>query len=678
MKYRAFISYSHTDRKWARRLHRSLESFRPPPDVVASTGSPSQRPLRPIFRDRDELPSTANLSDAVNEALAESAFLIVVCSPSAATSRWVNEEIRQFRRLGRGDRILCYVIDGEPAAGDERECFPPALTEPSDDGGAVAEPVAADARAEGDGRTNAMLKIAAGMLGVGFDALRQRDLRRRQQRMAAVTFGSLAIAAITVVLAVNAVIARDEAQTRRTQAEDLIDFMLGDLQEQLREIGRLDVFESVGDKALEYFSAQRAGDDTEYTLSQRARNLRQIGEIRMEQGDLEAALEAFEESLVVIDELAGRSPDNADAQIGRANGLFYVGYVHWQRGDLPSARASFESVIPIVNSVSATDPQNVKWLAERAYAYTNLGRVLELEGQYEAALGAYQGVMDVNQQLLVLEPDNAEWEMELGFAHNNIGKLVVALGDLSRSESHFRADLDIKSRIYAADTNHNVNRSYLAVSQYYLGQLLILRGATTEGLEHLTKARGHFSFLNQVDPDRHRWQVRRANIERELALGLAQAERYADALTMIDSAVATLERIVAGDEKNAGWRRELLHGLLVSADLQFRAGDRMASSAFLERAGPHLDFLLAQEPSNRDTRELSAYANICRARLDTGNGATQMATAALDTLDEFFPASSNPRILELRAVALDGASREPGGASIRAALLEIGYVGRGI
>jgi tetratricopeptide (TPR) repeat protein len=221
------------------------------------------------------------------------------------------------------------------------------------------------------------------MLGVGFDDLRQRDVRRRQRRLVGVATVSLAIASITIVLAIYAWIARNEAQERRAQAEDLIDFMLGDLREQLHEIGRLDVFESVGDKALEYFTRQDPDQESDRSLAQRARNLRQIGEVRREQGDLDAAMEAFNQSLRYADQMARRAPQDPEANLSMANSLFYLGYIHWQRGELAEARGIFESIIPIVDGVSALDPDNPDWLVERAYANTNLGRLLELDQRNE-------------------------------------------------------------------------------------------------------------------------------------------------------------------------------------------------------------------------------------------------------------------------------------------------------
>ena len=677
MKYRAFLSYSHADQKWARWLHHALESYRPPRHLRAPDGKELPKRLSPIFRDRDELPSAASLSDVVKEALVQSENLIVICSPNAAASHWVAEEIRTFRELGRTANILSFLVGGEPGSGNGSDCFPNTLTAPEEPGGAPLEPMAADARPEGDGRKNAMLKIAAGMLGVGFDALRQRELRRRQQRLVAITAGSLTVATMTILLAISAVIARNEAQERRAQAEDLVDFMLGDLQEQLREIGRLDVFQSVGDKALAYFAAQRSSDDTEYTLSQRARNLRQIGEVRMEQGDLTAALEAFDQSLLIMEQLASRAPANLEVQIGMANSLFYTGNVHWQRGELREAREIFEGVIPIVDEVSAREPDNPSWLIERAYAHTNLGRVLELEGAFEEALSAYRAVMDVNQRLVELEPENPEWKLELGFAHNNLGKLFVTLGRLDEAEAHYRGDLEIKSRFHASDSNHNVYRSYFAVSQYYLGQLLVERGAYVEGEAQLTAAREHFLFLNEVDPERKQWRARLANIERELGELYELVGKTSESVVFLESSIIALDELLQSAEGNTGWRRDLVRSLLVSEDFASRHGDKAAAGERLRSARSHIDVLLRQEPTSLETHELSAYADICAARLANSASATTDLRLVLDKLDRYFPESADPRIIELRTVALTWLARTEEAAALRADLQTIGYQGLG-
>ncbi|HVZ22833.1 MAG TPA: toll/interleukin-1 receptor domain-containing protein, partial [Vicinamibacterales bacterium] len=117
-RYRAFLSYSHRDAGWAEWLHHAIETYSVPPRMVGLRTPAGVIPprLAPVFRDRDELPSATDLSAGVRDALAQSACLIVICSPHAAQSRWVDEEVRTFQRLRGAERIFCLIVAGEPGA----------------------------------------------------------------------------------------------------------------------------------------------------------------------------------------------------------------------------------------------------------------------------------------------------------------------------------------------------------------------------------------------------------------------------------------------------------------------------------------------------------------------------------------------------------------------------------
>ena len=243
-KYRAFISYSHRDKRWGDWLHKALETYRVPRRLVGAEGrdGPILPRLFPIFRDREELPTSDDLPTQITNALTQSAYLIVICSPNGATSRWVGEEILAFKRMGRENRILAIVVGGEPNASDSpvsgqvapaTECFPEALRFRLGPDGQLssvrAEPIAADARDHGDGRENAKLKLIAGLLGVGFDALKRRDLEAQRRRARvyqaiAVAMGALALAATSAgwfayQKAVEADARRLEANAQRQRAE---------------------------------------------------------------------------------------------------------------------------------------------------------------------------------------------------------------------------------------------------------------------------------------------------------------------------------------------------------------------------------------------------------------------------------------------------------------------------
>jgi hypothetical protein len=226
-KYRAFISYSHRDRQAAGWLHKAIENYRVPASLVGAVGRDGAIPrvIFPVFRDRDELGSASDLSASIREALAQSAYLIVLCSPSSAKSRWVNQEIIEFKRLGRADRIHALIVDGEP--GSDTECFPPALRfklgvhgEPDDR--QPTEPIAADMRPEGDGKRDAKLKLIAGLLGISFNDLRKREViaARRRTRIAQAIAASMALlVSASAAAGWYAWVFRNESKVFRNQSE---------------------------------------------------------------------------------------------------------------------------------------------------------------------------------------------------------------------------------------------------------------------------------------------------------------------------------------------------------------------------------------------------------------------------------------------------------------------------
>jgi tetratricopeptide (TPR) repeat protein len=230
MRYSAFISYNHRDRDWAVWLHRALERYSVPQRLwgrPAPWGEIGQR-LPPVFRDRDELATSSDLASSVKEALGDSVFLVVVCSPNSARSKWVDEEIKTFIAAGREKFIRLIIVDGEPHSPvPERECLPPSLIR---DG--APEPLAADVRREGDGKQAAKLKVLAGILGVPYDDLRRREAARRQKRLAAfavaASVGFLIMAALTVfafISRADAVEQRQLAERRAITAERTVDFV---------------------------------------------------------------------------------------------------------------------------------------------------------------------------------------------------------------------------------------------------------------------------------------------------------------------------------------------------------------------------------------------------------------------------------------------------------------------
>ena len=155
-------------------------------------------------------------------------FLVVICSPASARSRWVGEEILAFKRMHGESRVLALIVDGAPYASNtpdraELECFPVPLRFRLGPDGALsetpAEPIAADYRQEADGRRLAKLKLVAGLTGLRLSDLVQRETQRRMRRLAILSSASFTGMVLAGALAFYANERRIEADTQRNIAE---------------------------------------------------------------------------------------------------------------------------------------------------------------------------------------------------------------------------------------------------------------------------------------------------------------------------------------------------------------------------------------------------------------------------------------------------------------------------
>lgn len=201
--YDAFISYRHraVDKDCAVRLQKLLERHK-----ITDPATGKKRRLR-VFRDETELPTSGDLGADIREALENSRFLIVICSESLRESRWCMEEFHTFRRL-HGDsnfHILPLLAEGEPDTSFPEELrWEKRRIEAPDGSGTEyleeTEPLGADVRSPFAGRRRRLLKteylrIAAPILGCGFEDLyRRRQRRRRRQAAVSVTAAAAAAA----------------------------------------------------------------------------------------------------------------------------------------------------------------------------------------------------------------------------------------------------------------------------------------------------------------------------------------------------------------------------------------------------------------------------------------------------------------------------------------------------
>ena len=611
--YRAFLSYSHQDEAWARWLHKAIETYRVPRRLVGQTTAAGiiPRRLAPVFRDRDELASATDLGRKVNEALAESANLIVICSPAAAASRWVNEEVLAYKRLGRAERIFCLIVGGEPNATSlpgraGEECFCEALRFAVDGAGRLTrertEPIAADVRPNGDGKSNARLKLIAGMLDVGFDALKQREQQRRNRKWALLAAASFAGMLLTGGLSIYALRARSEAIAQRGEAEGLIEFMLGDLRKKLEPVGRLDALDSVGERALKYYSAQDAGALDADSLGRRARALHLIGEVDDLRGNLDHALDVFQQAARSTNELLARAPDDQQRIFDHAQSVYWVGNVAFQRGQNDVAEKSFGEYRTLAERLVALDPGKADWQAEVAYAYSNLGTLLIKEGRSSEAAAAFERSLTTFSTLAKAAPDDAGLQLEAAQSHAWLADAREKLGLLDAAIRERTTELAINESVLASDSKNNDARRAALVARIALARLSMAKGDAPEAMNKLRDATTLAESLIRTEPDNTLW----SEIGADLYAYYGEDAYYVSELKVAQEA-ATRSCAIAGDlvKRDASvvrWRGYLLSRCQsLQALLKARSGDRQGALDLLQQVVQRIDGL---RPRDREGDQL--------------------------------------------------------------------------
>lgn len=542
--FRAFVSYCHADQAFAARLQRRLESYRLPArladQVTPIEGQASGR-IGPVFRDRADLSAAVDLSEAVREAIAASSALVVVASPDAVKSQWVDREIHLFRELHPSAPILV-----AHAVGDPNEAMPAALK-------AGNEPLAADFRREGDGYRLAFLKIVGGLSGLPLDALVQRDAQRQLRRVTAVTLGAGALALVMGLLLVMALSARAEADHRRADAEGLVDYMLTTLRDRIKLTGNLRDMGSVNARALQYFDDQGpASGLTGKSALLRALVLHATGEDLETAGASDEAKRTFAEAYAVTRDILQRNPTDPDALFAHAQSESWLGIRALNAADLPTARKHLTAYYDLAAKLAAVEPDSVRSFMERGYSNGNLCEVETREKNVDKALAYCRAALAFHRQALKRAPGNDDRNSRIQLAiANRAGWLADVLTTNSQYADARMLRLEeatIYRTLRVREPSSFELRDRATWPEIGLGKIDIAEGQVARGVARLETCLRDLDRLSDILPDntiligeRVRVNVLIASARRKAKLGDWRAYR--------NRAAALLAAATAGGPK---------------------------------------------------------------------------------------------------------------------------------
>ncbi|MEM1036576.1 MAG: TIR domain-containing protein [Pseudomonadota bacterium] len=425
-KFTAFISYSHADQKAANKLLNRLQTYRLPKDDQHT----EDRRLGDFFIDREELAASGSLSESILEGIRQSRCMIVLCSKAAASSEWVNKEINAFRAC-HPEAVILPVILNEPNAESERptSLFPEALSI-SDD-----EPLAADMRSSGDGSYLGFLKLVSALADVPLNQLLQKDTKRRNRRVTAVTLASALLATVMLSLALFANAARQEAEERRDDVEGMVDFMLTDLKSQLEPVGRLDVLDGVAVEVIDYYDRLDVSELDCDAAIRNAHAFHLATMIHNNRNDLEGASFVANRAIDLIDLKRPDCADDPDFMIADGHSEYWAASPIWQSavnlrsneealseeviGLLNSLRPYYERYEAAITPLARFPERRSTYLHEQSDLATNFASLHYYLGEFDVAALYLDEAIETLSELLL---PNGELRFEASQLRNHKSK----------------------------------------------------------------------------------------------------------------------------------------------------------------------------------------------------------------------------------------------------------------
>ncbi len=597
-KYYAFISYSRKNSSAAAFLHKSLERFRIPVKYVPEELRPAgQKFLRPIFRDRRDLEvKEGNFTDDIRTAIEQSRYLIVLCSPDAAGSVWVNEEVKHFLATHNNDiaAVVPVILTGKPGHGGNEECLPPDLCVEQITGRNLSSMIPDEGEPERSGWENGVVQALSYMLRVNrekikatVDAERIRLLRLNLLIGAIVLLGFAALTLWAIraerAATANEQLAQQNAEEARANEQRAIAgeklaqeneakananaeeakrnaeearaneqrAIAGEKLAQENEAKAKEQAE-IAKKSLEFLcdvfqssDPTQGGSQTVTVLEAIRAKIPEIkklepwqlrASVALDIGSVLSSLGEYEEALRLLNiahELNLKyRPESGEAATSYNN----IGVVYDAQGNYAKALECHEKALAIVRKVYGENHPDT------AASYNNIGESYRYQGNYAKALEYHQKALAIYQKV------HGENHASTGTSYNNIGLVYEKQGEYAKALKYHQKALAIDLKVYGE------NHASTATSYNNIGVVYDDQGNYAKALEYFNKA---LAIRLKVYGENH---ASTATSYNNIGVGLYNAGKKEEARKHLRKAAAIALKTLGPDHP---------YTKQISADLQF-------------------------------------------------------------------------------------------------------------
>jgi eukaryotic-like serine/threonine-protein kinase len=471
-------------------------------------------------------------------------------------------------------------------------------------------------------------------------------------------------------------LARADAQRRQEQAEDLLTFMLGDFRTELQKIGRLQMLDAVGAKAMAYFTALDPRDLTDTALTRQAKALTQLGEIRADQLRYPEATEAFSTACTRAAALAARHPQNGDMLFERAQAEYWVGFVYRKQGKFPAATEWWTKYRDSALQLVALDPAKPAWQAELSYGHHNLAALALDQGDFAAARAGFLAELSPKMALSAAQPANYPLLYNVADVHSWLGSLAERTGDYPEALARFSKLIEILEELVAKEPTNSDWQAELATALILKGGILRSTGRYPEALGLLGRARNLLEPYVAQDPSNGRWLKKLLNLRlKQVQLQQAQGE-LTEALLSVTDVRSRYEVLFEAEPSDRALSSNLANALRLEAELRAET-DLMGATRQIARSLTISESALARSSADDDRLGNYLLSYVVAGELAQRRGERTEATGywqkAIARALPMIPKSNNWHLLDPVARAFILLGRTSEGQALITKLTGFGY-----
>lgn len=282
-----------------------------------------------------------------------------------------------------------------------------------------------------------------------------------------------------------------------------------------------------------------------------------VGNVLKGQVDLDIALDAFREFLGITRRLVEADPSYANAQRSLSVSLDKVGNVRKERGDRAGALEVYRESLRIRRRLVEADPSNATRQRDLGVSHNKIGNVLKEQGNLDLALYAYREDLEIARRLAEDDPSNAILQRDLSICHNKIGDVLKEQGDLTAALGAYRNSLEVRRRLAEADSSSATGQRDLGVSYEKVGDVLKEHGDLAGALDVYRKSLVIRRRLVEADPSNATWQRDMSVTLNRLAILHEALGEPPEALRFAEECLAIFEKLAALDPTNATWQKDV-------------------------------------------------------------------------------------------------------------------------